>query len=77
MDTAEPADLDIISDWGYATGSYPLTDSALQRMMDGLAEIRPKNYFAIAISLLVRAARTPKEDEAFKKLKRLWEEEWF
>jgi hypothetical protein len=33
--------------------------------------------FAMAILLLVRAARTLKEEEAFQKLKRLWEDEWF
>ena len=30
VDTAEPADLDIITDFGYSSGSYPLADSALQ-----------------------------------------------
>ena len=77
MGDDDSRDLDIITDWSYNTGSFPLTDSVLQRMMDGLTEIRPKYYFAMAILLHVRAVRTPKQEEAFQKLKKLWEEEWF
>ncbi len=70
-------DLDIITDWSFSTGSFPLTQLALQRMIDGLTGTRPKYYIAMAIPLLVRAARTQKEEEAFQKLKVRWEGEWF
>ena len=76
-DSEDSRDLNIITDWSYNTGSFPLTDSVLQRMMDGLTEVRPKYYYAMAILLLVRASRTPKEEEAFQKLKSLWEGKWF
>jgi hypothetical protein len=46
-------------------------------MMDGLTEDRPKYYYAMAILLLLRVSRTPKQEEAFQKLKYLWEEKWF
>jgi hypothetical protein len=77
VDLDESRDLDIITDWSYKTGSFPLTDSVLQRMMDGLTDDRPKYYFAMAILLLLRASRTPKQEEAFQKLRHLWEEKWF
>ena len=77
MGDDDSRDLDIITDWSYNTGSFPLTDSVLQRMMDGLTDDRPKYYFAMAILLLLRASRTPKQEEAFQKLRHLWEEKWF
>lgn len=70
-------DLDIITDWSYSTGSFPLTQIGLQRMIDGLAGPRPKYYFAMALILFVRTNRTPMEEEAFQKLKERWEGEWF
>ena len=42
VDLDESRDLDIITDWSYNTGSFPLKDSVLQRMMDGLTDDRPK-----------------------------------
>ena len=70
-------DLDIITYWSYSTGSFPLTQIALQRMIDGLTGPRGKYYFAMALILLVRATRTPMEEEAFQRLKERWEGEWF
>ena len=68
-------DLFDIAKWDHRSGTFPLTDRALQQMTFDETK-RPKYYFAAALILFMRSSHTPKEEEVLQVLREKWRD-WF
>ena len=70
--SATNLDFSDIVNWDYRSGFFPLTDEALRQLVFPEDLAKPKHYYALAVLLYVREARTQEEENAFQRLNSAW-----